>query len=172
MGAKLHRNTHADRIPGVSKPEQRDWERDVNTLCEAFRDDPTLLPKGHTWDDWCIPVEDVWRHLNDLTGRAASDNPLDAISHDDLRAAILAVAEDKAKFQSIDLIRRIARRYLRDRNTSVSDSPNARFARRLSRDRKKLGIRLVRSNENVKDDDGGPSMSARWALEKLPSGLP
>lgn len=164
--ATLVRKAHADRVPDISKLEQRAWQKDISTLCQEFYKDPSLLPKDQAWDDWCIPVENAWRLLNDLAGRAASESPLDAISDDDLRTAILAVAKDKTTFQSIDFIRQIVGRYLRDRKTAISDSPNARFARRLSRDRKKLGIRLVRSDENVKDDDGGPSMSARWALEK------
>jgi hypothetical protein len=161
----LVREARADRIPAVSKLEQKAWQQDISTLCQAFHDDPTLLPKDQAWDDWCIPIEDAWQHLNALAGRAAGESPLDTISDEDLRAAILAVAKRKSTFQSIDLIRRIVGRYLRDRGTAVARSPNGRFARRLSRDRKKLGIRLVRSNENVKDDDGGPSMSARWALD-------
>lgn len=162
----LVREAHGDRVPVVSKLEQRAWQQDISTLCQAFRDDPSMLPKGHTWDDWCIPMEDAWQHLHTLVSRPAGESLLDTISDEDLRAAIHAVAKGKSTFQSIDLIRQIVGRYRRDRNTSVSDYPNARFARRLSRDRKKLGIRLVRSNESVKDDDSGPSMSARWALDE------
>lgn len=162
----LVREARPDRIPAVSKPEQKAWEQDISTLSQLFRDDPSLLPKGHTWDDWCIPIEDAWQHLNALAGRSTSESPLAAISDEDLRAAILAVAEDKATFLSIDLIRHIVGRYLRDRETPAASSPNGRFAKRLSRDRKKLGIRLVQSDERVYDDEGGPSMSARWAIDK------
>lgn len=161
----LVREARADRIPVISKSDRKAWEQDIRTLCQAFRDNPRLLPKGHTLDDWCIPVEDAWQHLNDLAV-PKNGSPLVAISDDDLRAAILAVAKDKTTFQSIDLIRQIVGRYLRDRDTPAASSSNGRFAKRLSRDRKKLGIRLVQSDERVYDDEGGPSMSARWALDK------
>ena len=57
--------------------------------------------------------------------------------------ALLLAGQDKTTFQSIGLIRQIVERYLRDRDTPVASSSNGRFATRLLRDRRKLGISAV-----------------------------
>lgn len=182
-GVTLVRRARSDRALPISAHGQKAWTRDIEKLCQSFRDNPKLLPKGHSWDDWCLTMEDAWLRLKALTPSAestetSSENPsgvhpssavtesvLATISDDELLLAIRRVSDGRRTFQTTDLIRHIAKRYLRDRDTPVSASPNAQFARRLSKDRKKLGIRLVASDENVRDDDNGRSMTSRWELE-------
>lgn len=182
-GITLVRPARPERTLPISNPEQSAWVRDVNVLCHAFRENPKLLPKGHTWRDWCLPIEAAWAQLNDMRPpQAPAERPLDpspnehvqggerkqrlaTMTDEDLRTAIREVAAGRHTFHTTDLIRHIAKRYVRDRKTPVADSPNAEFARRLSKDRKKLGIRLVASNVDVRDDENGRSQTARWELE-------
>lgn len=181
-GVTLVRPPRREWVLPISKPKQSAWVRDVTLLCQAFRDNPKLLPKGHTWNDWCLPIEAAWAHLNELVPpKGLPEDSLDpgpneygqggerkqrlaTVTDEALRTAIREVAAGRRTFHTTDLIRHIAKHYIRDRKTPVADSPNAEFARRLSKDRKKLGIRLVASNVDVRDDEYGRSQTARWEL--------
>ena len=182
-GVTLVRPPHRDHALEIPASERKAWERDVKVLCELFRSEPNRLPSGQVWDDWFMPVEQAWDLLSELrlrrgkiaTSRSSSakaagptsfdhQSILDSVSDESIRQAIRAVSVGGGTFRTTDIIRRIAKRYLKDSGIKPSESPNARFARRISRDRKKLGIRLVRRDEDVKDDNGGRSMTSRWEL--------
>jgi hypothetical protein len=154
----LIHKAHPEDALGITEDNCGPWERDIRALCERFKNSRTGLPQNHTWNDWCLPVEDAWWLLINLD----MDERLDSVSDEALRDHIRLLSEGGRSFQSTDLIRAVVGRYYRDRERRGMNAPNVRFAKRLSDTHVRLGIREFAPDENVRDDAGGPSMTSRW----------
>jgi len=129
------------------------WESDVAELYSIYKDNRSLIPAGYRWDDWCVELEDAWRVLY--------DHRLNSVSDGTLRGHIRSFRPSDS-FKTTDLIRAAIGTYVRDTRRRGGNSANVRFAKRLSRDRRLFGIRLLARDENVTDDSGGASMTSRW----------
>lgn len=153
----IHQARPEDAL-GITDANCGPWERDIQLLCTRFKASRTGLPVGHTWDDWCLSLEDAgW-----LLQNPEADERLDTVTDETLRSHIASLAAEGASFRTTDLIRAVVGRYYRDRLRKGRHAPNVRFAQRLSDSCERLGIQEIHANEDVQDDARGWSMTSRW----------
>ena len=74
----------------------------------------------------------------------------------------IAAVDGRCGFTTAQVIREYIGHFCSDRQTPAVYSFNAQFGRLLARNRDRLGIVIIATDERITDDHGHPTTTARW----------